>query len=173
MGRSILSGCCMAPFHWLSPDSLCSIFDVLCGTVDVGLSIFFFVVLCLLMPPTVQGVLLLSVFGSALLVLSNFEPKAALRSSCVELKHGAKWLWSFLSVAVILSPWPQHPSARRRRNRHKANARFHWTYRRKLPFRAAMVEHRKAHDKGYHIATLVQVDCVVGGGGGTTELVYA
>jgi len=153
MGRSNLSGCCMAPFHLLSPDSLCSILDVICGIVDVGVNIFFFVVLCLWMPSSAQGVLLLGVFGSVLLVLGDFQPKAALRSSRVELERGAKWLWSFLRVGAVLRPRPQDPSVRRRRNHHKAKARFHWTYRRKLPFRAAMVEHRKARDEGYHIAT--------------------
>ena len=70
MGRSVLSGNCGALPFWLSPDFLFSVGDAICGALDIGVNIFFYVVLCLWVPPCVQGILLLGMFALVLLVIA-------------------------------------------------------------------------------------------------------
>ena len=55
-----------------------------------------YVMLCLWVPPCVQGILLLGMFALVLLVIGELQPLITIKLSQATLKHGAHWLLSLL-----------------------------------------------------------------------------
>ena len=96
MGRSVLSGNCGALPFWLSPDFLFSVGHAICGAFDIGVNIFLYVMLCLWVPPCVQGILLLGMFALVLLVIGELQPSFTYKPSQTTIKHGIRWLLSLL-----------------------------------------------------------------------------
>ena len=96
MGCSVISGSCGALPFWLSPDSLFSVGDTICGALDIGINIFFYVVLCLWVPPCMQGILLLGMFALVLLVIGELQSLITFKPSQTTLKHDIHWLLSML-----------------------------------------------------------------------------
>ena len=96
MGRSVLSGSCGALPLWLTPDFLFSVGDTICGALDIGINIFFYIVLSRWVPPCVQVILLLGMFALVLLVIGELQPSITSKPLQTTLKHGVCWLLSLL-----------------------------------------------------------------------------
>ena len=87
MGHSDLSDNCVALSFWLIPDFMFSVGDTICGSLNIGFNIFFYVVLYLWVPPCIQGVLLLGIFSLVLLVIGELQPLVTFNPLKTTLKH--------------------------------------------------------------------------------------
>ena len=77
----------------------------------------------------------------------------AISSAPVLLEYSSHQCWFWERDYRLAAALASRATTPRKRNRHKSRARFHWVYRRKLPFHAAMNCHHQAAEDGYQIST--------------------
>ena len=68
--------------------------NVLCGIVDIGFNMIFYVLYCLWMPPQVQDILLLTLFASVFPLLGDSPPLSTFESLSFDLEYSGQWLFS-------------------------------------------------------------------------------
>ena len=147
MGRSLQSGCCMAP-TFLRPDLFFYMSNVLCDLFDVGFYFFVFAALSQFMVPD------LLVFAAFCLWLSPVLQGALLLGALAPI---------YLLVTSYEQLWPRKPyQRRRRRRRHKSKSCYQWIHRQKLH---VIVLHMPMVSK---LQLHAQWCYTVGGGGGET-----